>query len=204
VDFSPAILRRLSIGDRIQISSYGLGLRLLDYPQITVLNASPDLLVRWRLTERDGVLLAPVTHLVPAAIMGSGLGKNTAWRGDYDIQLADPHIRQRYRLGNLRFGDMVALVQADNRFGPTYRQGWMTIGVVVHGDSTVSGHGPGVTPLLTAPMQRLRPAFDPRANLAAIFGLRALPTARTYQPLAGITPGRSSLARTSSLVRQLT
>jgi hypothetical protein len=185
VDFRPEILRRLRIGDRIQIYSCGLGSRLLDHPEITVLNASPDLLLRWRLIARDGILRAPVTHLVPAAIMGSGLGKNTAWRGDYDIQLADPDIRLRYRLGSLRFGDMVAIVQGDNRFGPVYRQGWVTIGVVVHGDSTASGHGPGVTPLLTGPMQRLRPVHAPQANLAAIFDLRALPPARSYRPLAG-------------------
>ena len=185
VDFRPEVLRRLRIGDRIQIESCGLGLGLLDHPEITALNASPDLLLRWRLAERDGILHAPVTHLVPAAIMGSGLGKNTAWRGDYDIQLADPDIRRRYRLGSLRFGDMVAIVQADNRFGPTYRQGWVTVGVIVHGDSTASGHGPGVTPLLSGPMQRLRPVHAPHANLAVIFGLRALPPARSYRPLAG-------------------
>src|SRR5262249_34317902 len=136
VDFPPATLRRLSIGDRIQIHSCGLGLRLLDYPDITVLNASPQLLLRWRPRERDGLLHVPVTHLVPAAVMVSGLGKNTAWRGDYDIQLGDPVIRRRFRLGSLRFGDMVALVPADNRFGPIYRTGWVTIGTIVHSDST--------------------------------------------------------------------
>jgi len=185
VDFPPATLRRLRIGDRVQIYSCGLGLRLLDHPEITALSASPDLLRRWGLTERGGVLYAPVTHLVPAAIMGSGIGKNTAWRGDYDIQLADPGIRRRYRLGGLRFGDMVSIVQADNRFGPLYRQGWVTVGVIVHGDSTASGHGPGVTPLLSGPMQRLRPVHAPDANLAAIFDVRALPPARSYRPLAG-------------------
>lgn len=190
VDFSPPILRQLRIGDRIQISSCGLGLRLLDFPDITVLNASPALLVRWlAMEQRDGVLHVPVTHLVPAAIMGSGLGKNTAWRIDYDIQLADPGIRRRHRLGSLRFGDLVAVVDADNRFGPTYRRGWTTIGVIAHSDSTVSGHGPGVTPLLTGPMNHLRPMHEPQANLAIIFNLRALPAARIYQPL---TDQRSS------------
>jgi len=184
VDFPPTTLRGLAIGDRIQIYSCGLGLRLLDHPQITVLNASPELLMRWGLAEREGVLRAPVTHLVPAAIMGSGLGKNTAWRGDYDIQLADPVIRRRYGLGSLRFGDIVALTPADNRFGPIYRTGWITIGVIVHSDSSVSGHGPGVTPLLTGPVQSLRPVHNTNANLAAIFDLRALPPAKTYPTLA--------------------
>lgn len=203
VDFTPQVLRRLRIGDRIQIYSCGLGSTLLDHPDITVLNASPDLLRRWRLTERDGTLQVPVTHLVPAAIMGSGLGKNTALRGDYDIQLADTDIRRRYRLGSLRFGDMVAIVQADNRFGPTFRQGWVTIGVIVHGDSTASGHGPGVTPLLSGPMQRLRPVHAPQANLAVIFGLRALPPARNYQPLAGRPAPASRRVTTPTLTRRL-
>jgi hypothetical protein len=201
VDFPPATLRRLRIGDRVQIYSCGLGLRFPDHPEITVLSAAPALLQRWGLTERGGVVYAPVTHLVPAAIMGSGLGKNTAWRGDYDIQLADPDVRRHYRLGSLRFGDMVAIMQADNRFGPIYRQSRVTIGIVVHGDSTASGHGPGVTPLLTGPMPCLRPLHDPRANLAVIFDLRALPPARSFRPLASRPTPRPRLTPTRQLAR---
>jgi hypothetical protein len=184
VDFPPAVLRRLQIGDRIQIYACGLGLSLLDHPEITVFNCSPALLKRWGLRKQQGVLQVPVTHLLPAAIMGSGLGKNTVWRGDVDIQLFDDAIRERYRLGSLRFGDLVAIIHGDTRFGPSYRQSRITIGIIVHGDSTVSGHGPGVTVLLTGPAQRLRPVYEPEANLAIIFGLRALPPTRTYQPLA--------------------
>ncbi|WP_454738597.1 DUF4438 domain-containing protein [Cupriavidus necator] len=172
VDFPTEVLMRLQIGDRIQIVSHGLGLRLPGHPRIEVLNCSPRLLRRWGLVERDARLYVPVTHLVPARIMGSGLGKNTAWRGDYDIQLADRSTRERYRLGSLRFGDMVAITDADTRRGPLYRTGRVTIGVIVHGDSTVSGHGPGVTPLLTGPAELLRPLHAPQANLAEIFGVR--------------------------------
>lgn len=172
VDFPTEVLLRLRIGDRVQIVSHGLGLRLLQHPRIEVLNCSPRLLARWGLRERDGRLHAPVTHLVPSRVMGSGLGKNTAWRGDYDIQLADRATRERYRLGSLRFGDMVAITDADVRRGPLHRPGRITIGVIVHGDSTVSGHGPGVTPLLTGPAGLLRPVHAPRANLAEIFGVR--------------------------------
>jgi hypothetical protein len=172
VDFPTEVLLRLRIGDRIQIVSHGLGLRLLQHPRIEVLNCSPRLLARWGLNERDGRLHVPVTHLVPARLMGSGLGRNTAWRGDYDIQLSDRATRERHRLGSLRFGDMVAITDADTRRGPSHRSGRITIGVIVHGDSTVSGHGPGVTPLLTGPATLLRPRHAPQANLAEIFGIR--------------------------------
>jgi Domain of unknown function (DUF4438) len=115
--------------------------------------------------------------------MGSGIGKNTVWRGDYDIQLFDPAIVDRYRLGSLRFGDFVAICNGDAAFGPAYQQNRVTIGVIVHGDSTVSGHGPGVTPLISGAAQRLRPILDPQANLAVRFQLRNLPRAKTYRPL---------------------
>ncbi len=185
IDFSPLVLRHLRIGDRIQIDSFGQGLRLLDYPDIKVMNCSPTLLKRWGLKSYHRRLQVPVTHLIPSAIMGSGLGKNTAWRGDYDIQLFDPQIRQRYHLDQLRFGDLVAIVQGDTRFGPAYRSGKVTIGIIIHGDSTVSGHGPGVTPLLTGSIKRLAPISDPQANIAGIFNLRSVPPPRSYSPLAG-------------------
>ncbi len=201
VDFPPAVLRRLRIGDRVQIYSYGLGLKLLDYPDLRLFNCSPDFLRRWGLIPGDRGLQVPVTHFVPAAAMGSGLGKNTVWRGDYDIQLFDPQLRRRYRLDTLRFGDLVAIGSADTRHGPSYRQGRITFGIIVHGDSTVSGHGPGVMPLLTGSCQRLRPLYDSRANFAALFNLRSLPPAQVYSPLvnsSGITPrsGEVSVSRT--------
>lgn len=186
-DFPPRVLKNLNIGDRIQIYSCGLGMRLLDYRDVTVLNCSPALLRRWGIFEKDGVLGIPVTHRIPAKVMGSGLGKNTAWRGDYDIQLFDPGIRRRFRLDALRFGDMIAVQDADTRFGPGYRRGRMTIGVIVHGDSTASGHGPGLTPLLTGPAGLLRPVYDANANLAAVFELRGLPPARSYPPLISLS-----------------
>jgi hypothetical protein len=183
VDFATPVLARLRIGDQVQILSHGLGARLLDYPGVEMINCSPRLLWRWGIVERDGRMEIPVTHLVPAAIMGSGLGKSSASRGDYDIQLADPRIRRRFRLGSLRFGDLVAIIDADNRRGPLYRQGRITIGVIVHGDSTVSGHGPGVTPLLTGPARVLRPVHRADANLASVLGVRRPAPARVYPTL---------------------
>lgn len=184
VDFPTEVLAQLRIGDRIRLVSHGLGLRLPDHPRIEVMNCSPALLARWGLLERDGALHVPVTHRVPSHVMGSGLGKNSAWRGDYDIQLADRATRDRHRLGSLRFGDFVAIIDADTRRGPLYRSGRVTIGVIVHGDSTVSGHGPGVTPLLTGPASRLRPMLAPDANLAEVFGIRRAVPPRQRLPLA--------------------
>ncbi|MDD5322852.1 MAG: DUF4438 domain-containing protein [Methylococcales bacterium] len=184
-DFPSRVLRRLNIGDRMQIYSCGLGLELTDYPDISVFNCAPELLTRWGIVESNGRLEVPVTHRIPARIMGSGLGKNTVWRGDYDIQLFDSEVRRRFGLGRLRFGDMIAIVDADTRFGPSFRQGYMTYGVIVHGDSTVSGHGPGVTPLLCGPAEKLRAIYKINANLANIFGLRQAVPPKSYATLSG-------------------
>lgn len=186
VDFPRRILEALNIGDRIQIYACGLGMRLPLHPDVEVANCSPALLRRWGIRARDGALEVPVTHVFPAALMGSGLGKNTVWRGDYDIQLFDPELRRRYRLGSLRFGDLVGIVDGDTRFGPALRLGRITFGVIVHGDSTTSGHGPGVTPLLTGPRGRLKAVISPDANLAAMFGVRTLVSAAERRTLLDI------------------
>ena len=195
VDFPTEVLARLAIGDRIQIRSHGMGTRFPGFPELELMNCSPALLRRWGLQVRNGALRVPVTHFVPAVLMGSGLGKNTAWRGDYDIQMSDRAMRLRYRLGSLRFGDMVAIVNADARRGPSVRQGRVTIGVIVHGDSTASGHGPGVTPLLTGPTSQLRPYLEPRANLAAIFDIRPPEVPRQRATLPERDPRRACIAR---------
>jgi hypothetical protein len=204
VDFPKAVLRQLRIGDRIQIDSFGQGLRILGHPEITVLNSSPNLLKRWGLKVSSTRLQVPVTHCIPAALMGSGLGKMTAWRGDVDIQLFDEDTRRRFRLNTLRYGDMVAILHGNSQFGPAYQQGRTTIGVIVHGDSTVSGHGPGVTPLLTGPSHCLQPIRDEQANLAQIFDLRRLPPAKAYLPLANrrLQKAFSTAQRKSLLVRE--
>jgi Domain of unknown function (DUF4438) len=183
VDFDTSTLLRLNIGDRIQVYALGLGLRLLDHPAITVTNAAPGLLRRWLPRQRGHVLEVGVTHVLPSSLIGSGLGKNTVWRGDFDIQLADPSLRRRFGLDTLRFGDFVAIANEDGRFGPSVRHGRLTIGVVVHGDSTVSGHGPGVTSLLTGPVNRLRPWHNSNANLAAVYNRRALTAPTSHLPL---------------------
>jgi hypothetical protein len=183
VDFPTNVLRRLQIGNRIQVYSRGVGMRLLDHPEIAVMNCSVRLMRQWGLQTEGHRLVAPVTHLIPAAIMGSGLGRNNSYLGDCDIQLFDPGIVRRFRLDRLRFGDMVAIVDADHRFGRSFRTGAMTIGIVIHSDSTVSGHGPGVTTLLTGDARQLVPRRDPRANLAEILQLRELRPPRPHAPL---------------------
>jgi hypothetical protein len=172
VDFPPDVMRKMAIGDKLQIWSCGLGMSLLDAPEIKVFNVDPDLFERWSPELRGGKLRVRVAKLIPAAVMGSGLGRSTVVRGDCDIQTFDDVTAQQYGLRDLRLGDFVAIVDADHSFGRIYRTGAISIGVVVHGRSYVAGHGPGVTSLLTSPDGNIEAIIDEDANLATILNLR--------------------------------
>jgi hypothetical protein len=180
VDFEPAALRRLRVGDRVQVTAVGQGLALPGFPTVHAMNLSPRLLARWGIRAHAGHLHVPVTHVVPAGFMGSGLGRMEGVLGDCDIQLSDPQTLRRLRLDELRLGDLVAVCPMDFRFGASRRRGALTIGAVVHGNSHVAGHGPGVTPLLASAAGALLPVFSPHANLARVLGLR-----RDLAPLRG-------------------
>jgi len=173
VDFPSEILEKLVLGDRILIKAYGIGLKLLDFPDLRVLNMDPSLLEAWNTKPNGAKLEVPVTHIVPAAIMGSGLGANQVNSGDYDIQLFDSGVVERYGLGSLRLGDLVAIIDADHSFGRIYRQGAVSVGVVVHTNCVTAGHGPGVTTLMTSPDGKIIPQIDKNANIASLLKLRS-------------------------------
>jgi hypothetical protein len=187
VDFDTHILSNLVIGDRVQVYSCGLGLQLLDHPDITVSNCSPGLLRRWKPTQRFEALEVRVTHVMPAAIIGSGRGQNAVSRADFDIELFDARVRHRFSLDTLRFGDLVCVRDADSRFGFSARNGRITVGIIAHSESTVAGHGPGVVTLLTGPASRIRPVFDRNANIAALYERRRLAPPQRRRPVAGGT-----------------
>lgn len=172
VDFPPEVMEKLVIEDRVMVKAYGVGLKLLDLPEAKVLNMDPDLLDAIDPKIEGGKLEVPVTHLVPAAIMGSGLGSNHAASGDYDITLFDDETVKEYGLEDLRLGDLVAIMDADNSYGRIYRKGAVTVGIVTHSNCVTAGHGPGVTALITSKTGKIKPAIDEKANIARILKLR--------------------------------
>jgi hypothetical protein len=169
VDFPRQVKEQLSYDDKIIIHARGQGLKLIDYPDIMLYNLDPDLLKKMEIEEAGGVLRVPVTTAVPAACMGSGLGSAHVANGDYDIMTSDPESVEKYKLDQIRFGDFVALMDHDNRYGRAYRQGAVSIGIVVHSDCRGAGHGPGVTTLMTCKTPLIEPVIDPAANIADLF-----------------------------------
>lgn len=176
VDFPDQVYEKLSIGDKIQIRAIGTGLKLQNIEGVTAMNLSPTLLDALAKAGTgvtvEGKLRIPVTHRIPAKIMGSGLGRNHVYKGDYDIQLFDEQVFKEHKLGTLRFGDIVALIDADNTFGRIYRTGAISVGVVVHSRSFTAGHGPGVVTLFSSKEGKIEPFIDSNANLTNLLKIR--------------------------------
>ena len=166
VDFDDAALEKLCYDDQILVRCFGQGLILRDFPEVACYNFDPALLKPWGVQVKAKKLDVPVAMEVPAAIMGSGIGHPDPGTGDYDITTQDPKVVKRLGLDRLRFGDIIVIRDADNTYGRNYYEGAITIAIVVHSDSFLSGHGPGVTTLMSSKHSQIRPVFSARANLA--------------------------------------
>lgn len=171
MDFADEDLEKMVIEDKVLIKSFGQGLTFVDYPGITIRNLDPNLLGKLGIKEENGKLVVPVAGKVPARFMGSGLGSASTASGDYDITTTDQEEIRALGIDQLKFGDFVALEDSDNRFGRSYRRGAISVGIVVHSDCLLAGHGPGVTTLLTAIDGSLEVTVDPDANIGRILGI---------------------------------
>ena len=165
IDFEPEVLEKLKIDDKILIKAFGQGLELKDYPEISLFNLDPNLLDKMNIEEKDGYLEVGVTTEIPAHLMGSGIGSSSVALGDYDITTGDQEEVERLGIDKLKLGDFVFLKDSDNTYGREFKKGAGSIGVVVHSDCIKMGHGPGVTTVMTAKNNLIRPKIDENANL---------------------------------------
>jgi len=171
IDFPDKALKKMTIDDKILIKGYGQGFELLDYPDIHVFNLDPNLFFKMGITEsrKKGKIRVPVAHIVPGKLMGSGVGSTSMGTGDYDIMTTDEALVKEIGLNRLRFGDFVAIKDHDNVFGRSYRKGAVTIGIVIHSDCRLAGHGPGVTTLISSSKPLIEPVIKKSANIADMF-----------------------------------
>jgi hypothetical protein len=167
-------LARMRPGDEVAVRACGQGLRPPGLPSdVTIMNLDPGLLPRLPvgLPPGDGAggagagaggddagaaVTVGVRLIAPSRLAGNGIGRPAvAW--DLDLQLLAPGAAGGR---DVALGDLVAVADIDARYNMGYRRDWVTVGVVVHGDSPQPGHGPGLTPILTGPARALRPVPD--------------------------------------------
>jgi hypothetical protein len=159
----------LTTGDAVTVLAVGQGLALPDHPQVVVKNCAPDLLAAMPGgTRPDGRLEVHVAARVPAEAIGAGAGMASEY-ANTDLMGAYAGLGQDLSLGleGLRIGDLVALADADHRYGRGYRPDYLTIGVISTGQCMMFGHGPGPSTLLSGPASAFCLVDDVDANLAS-------------------------------------
>jgi len=111
-----------------------------------------------------------VAARVPAEAIGAGAGMSSEY-ANTDLMGAYAGLGEDLSLGleGLRVGDIVALADADHRYGRAYRAGYLTIGVISTGQCMLFGHGPGPSSLLSGPAEAFHLVDDPAANLSRWF-----------------------------------
>jgi hypothetical protein len=173
VDFAPDVNELLCVGDSIQIIACGRGLALTDFPQIELKKMSARLLNNMGITlSGDGKKIrVPVTMELPPRIMGSGAELNSEFV-DQDLMSGDRELMAELGIDQMRLGDIVVIPDADHRYGRGYRKGAAAIALCIHGDSVMTGHGPGILTLMAAPEPVIEWVIDPNANIANYLNIR--------------------------------
>lgn len=171
VDFPSDVVAKMTMEDKLIIRAIGQGLQLPDHADITIHGIAPSLVKKLGLRESGKYIEIPVTAVVPGALMGSGLGHNDSYKGDYDIQTSDKNVIKQHGLDKLKLGDVVAIQDHKSNFGWSYKKGAVTIAIVIHGDSHLAGHGPGVQTVMTSPGGWFKPRIDSSANIGRYLGL---------------------------------
>jgi hypothetical protein len=164
VVFAPEALDDLMVGDLVQIRAKGRGLRLEGWPEIGFKKTSPALAEGYGLRVENGQVVCPVAMELPARIMGSGAELNAEFV-DQDLMSGDRALMAELGIDRMRLGDLIAIRDVDHRFGRSYARGMVAICLCIHGDSVMTGHGPGILTLITGPADKLSFAIDRAANI---------------------------------------
>ena len=100
--------------------------------------------------------------------MGSGAELNSEYV-DQDLMTGDRALMADLGIDQLKLGDVVVIPNADHRWGRGYRKDAVTIGLCIHGDSVMTGHGPGILTIMSASEPVIEWVIDPNANIANYF-----------------------------------
>jgi len=170
VQFDREAQELMAPGDRVQVMTHGQGLALLDHPGIALKKMSPRLFHALGLTESGGRVHVNVAMQLPIRIMGSGAELNSEYV-DQDLMSGDRALMAELGIDQMRLGDVIAIRHADHHWGRSYREGAVSICLCIHGDSIMTGHGPGILTLMTAAEGSIDFTVDPASNIAQLLDL---------------------------------
>ena len=171
VHFDDAVLEKIAIDNTIQAKACGVGLEIDGFDDVFIHGLDPKTLENMDIRNIDGNLVVPVVKEIPAEIVGRGAG-GSSLSGNWHIQTCFPPDIKKYRLDELRFGDLVLLKDIQTDYGKGYFRGGATVGVVCSGPSDFSGLGIGVTPILSTRSGNIVPRIDASANVGKYLGIK--------------------------------
>ena len=148
VHFEQKTLDKICVGDQIDIITHGRGLKLLDFPEIEIKKIDPKLLKSMNLKIIDKRLIIDVAIELPIRIMGSGAELNSEYV-DQDLMSGDRSLMKKLKIDQMRLGDLIVINHADHRWGRSFKKEYISIAICIHGDSVMTGHGPGIMTIMT-------------------------------------------------------
>ncbi len=146
--FAPDALALLAPGEWVTVDAKGVGLADEQMPELSCHSCSPALFDAITTPLAGGRRRVSVAAILPSVAAAAGIGMPAAMF-NMDLHSSSAPVEAMAR--GLRFGDIVAVLDQDHRFGRQHRPGWLMVGVISHGTALGGGHGLGLMTLLTAP-----------------------------------------------------
>ena len=171
VHFNQKILNKICIGDQIDIITHGRGLKLLDFPNIELKKIDPKLLQSMTLKVVNKKLIVDVAIELPIRIMGSGAELNSEYV-DQDLMSGDRNLMKKLKIDQMRLGDLIVINHADHRWGRSYKKNHISIAICIHGDSVMTGHGPGIMTIMTGHKKDLGWKINKKANIKNLLKIK--------------------------------
>jgi len=171
IHFEQNILEKICVGDQIDIITHGRGLKLLDFPEIKIKKIDPNLLKSMNFKVENKKLIVDVAIELPIKIMGSGAELNSEYV-DQDLMSGDRSLMKKLRIDQMKLGDLIVINHADHRWGRSYKKDHVSIAICIHGDSVMTGHGPGIMTIMTGTKKNLGWRINKKANLKNILKIK--------------------------------
>ena len=171
VHFEQKTLDKICVGDQIDIITHGRGLKLLDFPDIELKKIDPNLLKSMNLKIVDKKLIVDVAMELPIRIMGSGAELNSEYV-DQDLMSGDRSLMKKLKIDQMRLGDFIVINHADHRWGRSFKKDYISIAICIHGDSVMTGHGPGIMTIMTGKRKNLGWKINKKANIKNILKVK--------------------------------
>ena len=171
IHFEQNTLEKICVGDQIDIITHGRGLKLLDFLEIEIKKIDPNLLKSMNFKVENKKLIVDVAIELPIKIMGYGAELNSEYV-DQDLMSGDRSLMKQLKIDQMKLGDLIVINHADHRWGRSYKKDHVSIALCIHGDSVMTGHGPGIMTIMTGTKKNLGWKINKNANLKNILKIK--------------------------------